>query len=243
MPESSEWVQADQSKWTSPEGSNPATSRSITDISGILSGLELGNVHKHLSLHCDSNIIHFLESHVKKTWLDITGNDPSVQRYVDPVTVRRLQFRVPAASVSDRRSITQMFDDGDIFTGISDTELRERVKQNVLALKVVIPSVESFHENMKFFSLGMKLFVRILLIHRLGEAGWRCSCKAGIYLPCRTSRRHTDGSSPSGNLISQRSWLSRNCFLLLWETFLTYAQSIPVRTEEESSCLRIHCHQ
>ena len=124
---------------------------------GILSGLELGNVHKHLSLHCDSNIIHFLESHIKNTWLDITGNEPSVQRHVDPITVRRLQFRVPAASASDRRLITQMFDDGDIFEGMSDTEMRERVKQNVLALKVVIPSVESFHENMKFFSLGMKI--------------------------------------------------------------------------------------
>lgn len=36
-------------------------------LPGILNGLELGKVHKHLSLHYDSSIIHFLGSHVKET--------------------------------------------------------------------------------------------------------------------------------------------------------------------------------
>lgn len=75
-------------------------------LPSILNGLELGKVHKHLSLHYDSSIIHFLRSHVKETWLDITGKDPNIQQHLDPITVRHLQFRVAASSSSDWWSIT-----------------------------------------------------------------------------------------------------------------------------------------
>ncbi len=114
-------------------------------------------MHKHLSLHYDRNIIHFLKSHVKNTWLDITGNDPGIQQHVDPVTVRRLQFRVPAASSSDRRQISQIFNSRDVFKGILDVKVRDQVKENVLTVKVVILSVKSFHKNIKFLSLRMKI--------------------------------------------------------------------------------------
>lgn len=49
-----------------------------------------------------------------------------------------------------------MFDSGDVF-GELHAEERDWVKGNVLALKVVILSVESFHENMKLFSIGIKI--------------------------------------------------------------------------------------
>lgn len=124
---------------------------------GVLDGLELGNVHKHLGLHCDPYIIQFLGSHIQGIWSKITGGDTTIQQYIRPATVQRLQFRAPSASSSDRRMIVQMFESGDIFGQIADARAREQVKQNVLALKVVIPSVETFHENMKFFSIGMKI--------------------------------------------------------------------------------------
>lgn len=70
-----------------------------------MEGLELGNVHKHLSLYCDARIIHFLDTYISSTWGQIIGNDPRIQQHVDNVTVRRLQFRAPAASRLDRRVI------------------------------------------------------------------------------------------------------------------------------------------
>ncbi|KAJ4248078.1 hypothetical protein NW762_012848 [Fusarium torreyae] len=122
---------------------------------GVTGGLKLGNVHKHLALHIDEQISHYLR-HILSVWKDITGDNPRVNAAVDLETVQCLQFRAPSTSEVDKLAIRRMFTDGTLFRGLKDLDLRDVVRDKVLSVQVIIPSLETFHENMKYISLGAK---------------------------------------------------------------------------------------
>ncbi|CVL13584.1 uncharacterized protein FPRN_06973 [Fusarium proliferatum] len=122
---------------------------------GVTGGLKLGNIHKHLALHIDEEICHYLR-HILSVWKDITGDNPQVNAAVDLETVQCLQFRAPSTSEIDRLAIKRMFTDGTLFRGLKDLDLRDFVRDKVLSVQVIIPSLETFHENMKYISLGAK---------------------------------------------------------------------------------------
>ncbi|KAH7000877.1 hypothetical protein EDB80DRAFT_580501, partial [Ilyonectria destructans] len=56
-----------------------------------------------------------------------------------------------------------MFDQGSVLEGIKDLDLRNRIRQRVLSVQVIIPSVETFHENMKYISIGAKIVRKYLM--------------------------------------------------------------------------------
>lgn len=129
---------------------------------GLWEGLELGNLHKHLALHCTDELVRYLQ-HVHDTWDYITDTDPVVQRCVDINTARRLQSLAPRASTADRDLVCSLLDERRIFSGIDDPLRRSQVRNRLLCLDVVIPSIKSFHENMKLFSTVAKILRTHLL--------------------------------------------------------------------------------
>ncbi|KAG6986388.1 hypothetical protein FOFC_15219 [Fusarium oxysporum] len=129
---------------------------------GVVAGLQFGNIHKHLALHIDENISRFLQ-HILQVWDFITSNDPRINSAVDIQTVRCLQFRAPITSYSDRIAIHRMFNEGLLFEGLKDLDLREQVRKRVLSVQVIIPSMETFHENMKYISIGAKILRKHLM--------------------------------------------------------------------------------
>ncbi|RSL89850.1 hypothetical protein CEP52_014772 [Fusarium oligoseptatum] len=122
---------------------------------GVIGGLQLSNVHKHLALHIDEQISHYLR-HILKVWDDITGDDSRVTIFVDLETVKCLQFRAPSTSDVDRLAIKRMFSDGTLFRELRDLDLRDVVRDRVLSVQGIIPSLQTFHENMKYISMGAK---------------------------------------------------------------------------------------
>ncbi|KAF4331949.1 hypothetical protein FBEOM_14269 [Fusarium beomiforme] len=129
---------------------------------GVVAGLQFGNVHKHLALHIDENISRFLQ-YILHVWNFITNDDPRINSAVDIQTVRSLQFRAPITSYSDRIAIHRMFNEGLLFEGLKDLDLREQVRRRVLSVQVIIPSMETFHENMKYISIGAKILRKYLM--------------------------------------------------------------------------------
>ncbi|TVY67253.1 hypothetical protein Focb16_v009839 [Fusarium oxysporum f. sp. cubense] len=129
---------------------------------GVIAGLQFGNVHKHLALHIDENISRFLK-HILQVWDFITNDEPRINSAVDIQTVRCLQFRAPISSYSDRIAIHRMFNEGLLFEGLKDLDLREQVRRRVLSVQVIIPSMETFHENMKYISIGAKILRKYLM--------------------------------------------------------------------------------
>ncbi|KAK8043718.1 hypothetical protein PG993_006148 [Apiospora rasikravindrae] len=115
----------------------------LLPFTGLWDGLELGNIHKHLALHCDEQIIHFIQ-HIRRSWNHIfQGLEAFLQN--------------PSASQHDRELITKAMADGQLFPLITKVQQRKRLLHNILSLTVVIPSIKTFHENMKYFSIGAKI--------------------------------------------------------------------------------------
>ncbi|KAH0545345.1 hypothetical protein FGG08_000644 [Glutinoglossum americanum] len=161
----------------------------LLDFPGLWDGLELGNIKKHLALHCDEEVVRYLR-HVYDTWNEITLGDPTIQQAVDIRTVQSLQLRAPSVSATDRDYITYEMDNKALFSTIVDSNLREYIKQALLQLHVVIPTIRSFHENLKYFEIG----VRILKAHLLDR-------------PIKTTMYETmygQWSSPGNTLVEVR---------------------------------------
>ncbi|KAK8036649.1 hypothetical protein PG993_008632 [Apiospora rasikravindrae] len=112
----------------------------LLPFTGLWDGLELGNIHKHLALHCDEQIIHFIQ-HIRRSWNHIFQGLEAFRGLVDIQSVRILQFKTPSASQHDRELITKAMADGQLFPLITK----------------MIPSIKTFHENMKYFSIGAKI--------------------------------------------------------------------------------------
>lgn len=133
----------------------------LLPFTGLWDGLRLGNVHKHLALHCDEDIISYLH-HVRDIWNRILGTHDEgahdeAKGLLDVETVQFLQYKSPSTSPDDKKSIREAMGRGELFALVSDRGARDRILQNVLSLQVVIPSIASFHKNMKYFSIGAKI--------------------------------------------------------------------------------------
>ncbi|KAK7954382.1 hypothetical protein PG988_015076 [Apiospora saccharicola] len=128
----------------------------LLPFTGLWDGLELGNIHKHLALHCDEQIIHFFQ-YIRRSWNQIFQGLEAFRGLVDIQSVRILQFKAPSASQYDRELITKAMADGQLFPLITKVQQRKRLLHNILSLTVVIPSIKTFHENMKYFSIGAKI--------------------------------------------------------------------------------------
>lgn len=135
----------------------------LTDYPGLSAGLQLGNVQKHLALHCDEEICNYLQ-HIKDTWSRITLNSPEVRKATDIETVEALQLLAPSCGYRDQETVKELMRSGNIFSRITNSGLRQDIEQQLLDIEVVIPSIETFHGNMRYFSIGM----RILRDHLLG---------------------------------------------------------------------------
>ncbi|KAM7196593.1 Protein of unknown function (DUF3723) domain containing protein, partial [Rhypophila sp. PSN 637] len=127
----------------------------IFQFPGMRKGVQLGNWHKHLALHSHESLERYL-GHILATWRKITANDPRIIRSTDYETVSSLQYLAPAV-LEDREKIRRLLHEGKIFGQIRDPPLRAMIKENIFSVPVIIPSLQTFHENMKYFELGVKI--------------------------------------------------------------------------------------
>ena len=134
----------------------------LLDFPGLWEGLQLGNVRRHLALHFDQAIMRYLER-IFKTWNIITLSDPAVRMSVDIQTVRQLQCRTPRLSIIDRNFIIHGMEHRTLFPKIVDPNLREHVQASLLSLTCIIPTIRSFHENLKLLEIGAKIVKTQLL--------------------------------------------------------------------------------
>lgn len=128
----------------------------LTSYPGLRDGLKLGSIETYLATHCDEEICHYLR-HVNEVWQTITLNNPEIQQATDDETVRALERLAPSASRNDSRTITELMFSRKLFTTISSPIIRDQIQEQLLQIGVVIPSIETFHENMGYLSIGMSI--------------------------------------------------------------------------------------
>ncbi|KAI3322916.1 hypothetical protein HD806DRAFT_536094 [Xylariaceae sp. AK1471] len=128
----------------------------LLPYTGLWDGLQLGNMHKHLALHCPNPIISYFHN-IRDAYNRIFRGAEQFKSLLDVDTVLFLQYKCPSASTDDRKLIEDAMRRRQIFILIPDGKLRSTILTNILSLQVVIPSITSFHHNMKYFSIGAKI--------------------------------------------------------------------------------------
>lgn len=124
----------------------------ILELPGMRLDLRLGNWHKYWALRCDDHVLHHL-NHIVRVWDTITSGVPDAKRYADVDTVKTLQLCIPEADAS---RIGLGMEQNQLFTGVRDMPARDRLLQNISSLgSVVIPSMETFHDNMSYLTIGL----------------------------------------------------------------------------------------
>ncbi|PHH71261.1 hypothetical protein CDD83_5231 [Cordyceps sp. RAO-2017] len=127
-------------------------------FSGLWTGLEIGNWAKHLAAHDDDLIINYW-NHMRSQWTTITEGLESKRHLIDYPSVQRLHRRVPAVCLGDQRQIEADLADtrNPLFPEITTTEDRSRLQRNILSISVMIPSIDTFHDNMRYLTIAAKI--------------------------------------------------------------------------------------
>lgn len=134
----------------------------LLEYGGLIDGLQLGNMHKHFATHCDEQILKYIE-YIQEVWNFITDGNPILKPFVDLKSIRRLERRAPKVCCTDSHYIRLMFADGTLFSQVSNPNWRDGMLRKILSLDVIIPSLETFHHNMIYLSIGMKILRGYLL--------------------------------------------------------------------------------
>ncbi|KAF4342951.1 DUF3723 domain protein [Fusarium beomiforme] len=137
---------------------------------GLWHDIKLGNWAKHLAAHIDEQIVTYWR-HIYRVWNDVifNGVDPSLRQSVDASSARFLQFLAPAWSEKDQEAIRERMKNGTLFCNISNEEDRARLLRNLLAFEGIIPSVLTFHENMRYLTIGAKILEKYIEVKRPTE--------------------------------------------------------------------------
>ncbi|KAJ4034138.1 hypothetical protein NW761_012094 [Fusarium oxysporum] len=144
--------------------------RQVAVFPGLWHDIKLGNWAKHLAAHIDEQIMTYWR-HIYRVWNDVVFNgvDPSLRQCLDASSARFLQFMAPAWSKKDQEAIREKMKNGTLFCNIPSEEDRSKLLRNILAFEGVIPSILTFHENMRYLTVGAKILERYIEVKRPTE--------------------------------------------------------------------------
>jgi hypothetical protein len=132
---------------------------------GVWHALELGNIQRHLATHFYEPIICNWR-HIYNVLNTITLKKQNVRDALDIPTMENLQLRAPSVCVSDYNYISQQMDlpssKSELFCTVDDGE-RTAIKHAILDLEFIIPSLSTFHDNMKYLEIGANIIKTQLL--------------------------------------------------------------------------------
>lgn len=123
---------------------------------GLWDSFQLGNMERHMAIHATDEVLHYLQ-HIYETWDLITLGEPTIQCATDIQTVSKLELLVPAASKADAAVVQELVASGALFPSISEPATRSRIERKILQISVLIPSLKTFHQNMKLLSIGARI--------------------------------------------------------------------------------------
>ena len=142
-----------------------ALDRLARDFPVLLKGLELGKMREHCRKYMGNHIQYYWEG-AYRVWDSITQHSSTVRCALEQKDVEFLESRAPAVSSADRDDIASRMDSGLLLSKCTDLETRTRIKQSLLRLQVVIPTLKSFHKNMTYLQIGIDI-VRDLLCPKI----------------------------------------------------------------------------
>ena len=179
---------------------------------GLWGGLELGNIQRHFASGCDEvtistapngSLLIFLKEWKynlhddRNVWAKIMLRRPDIYQHVSIQDVELLQRRVPGLSKVDRDFVLHAFQRRLLFRDLTDPRIRTQVRNSLLKIRCLIPSIKSMHENMKYLEIGAKIIKKLILGKGLRQS---------IYLECYSSWKYAKSSALILDLEEKKRW-------------------------------------
>ncbi|KAI9773394.1 MAG: hypothetical protein M1840_007609 [Geoglossum simile] len=117
----------------------------LLPIIGLWSSVQLGAMHRILTLRCTEELIEYL-THIRVVWGSILDN-AELLPLVDSNTVSLLQTKFPKHSPQDGMLIKQLMDNRELFPAITEETIRTRILNRLLSLNCMVPSLYTFFED------------------------------------------------------------------------------------------------
>ena len=136
--------------------------RPVARFTGLWDDIQLGNFAKHLAAHSDDAIVSYWK-HINTSWSAIFEGIDALIPALDPETVRKVQYTAPKRCEQDRTYIKTILESRDLFKRIHRPEDRAKLYRNIMTLDTILPSILTFHENMRYLTIGTKIIERYLL--------------------------------------------------------------------------------
>jgi hypothetical protein len=133
---------------------------------------------------------------VKQVWTDIVPR--YCWKYVDEVTVSKLELLAPAISSQDRQRVIDLMDCNMVFSTITDTETRVKIRRKLLSQCRLIPSFRTFFEDQKYLEPCSQI-LRSLLDDSERRPLWR-AFKANYWPPVKLEVQYAEGITYLGDL-------------------------------------------
>lgn len=99
---------------------------------------------------------------ILSVWSTICDGKKELMQLVDSKTVKALESRAPRTSTEDASYVRTAMKSGALFPLIHDTRTREKLKENILSIKWLIPTLYTFCEDSKYLEAiasSMKLLI------------------------------------------------------------------------------------
>ncbi|PNP77885.1 hypothetical protein FNYG_08611 [Fusarium nygamai] len=102
-------------------------------------------------------------NYIYNQWSGYTYGDHALQRDVTPETVKLLEGRAPATSLSDREWIRAVFRAGMVFPSTTNQKQRDDLEKAILRSQGVIPGLRSCQANMLYMGIAAQVMSRLLI--------------------------------------------------------------------------------
>jgi hypothetical protein len=100
--------------------------------------------------------------HILKIWLYIFEDHKELIEFADGESVSILQLRAPGASREDLNYLRKKMQNGELFPAIRDRSQRDMIWKHLSTIDVLIPTIYSLFEDIKFLKPLRKAVVKLL---------------------------------------------------------------------------------
>ncbi|EXL45070.1 hypothetical protein FOCG_13833 [Fusarium oxysporum f. sp. radicis-lycopersici 26381] len=133
---------------------------------GIMDALFLGNICKYSAWGLLKEFQTCL-NYIYNQWSGYTRGDHAIQHDVTPETVKLLEGRAPASSLSDREWIRAVFRAGMVFPSTTNQKQRDDLEKAILRSPGVIPGLRSCQANLLYMGIAAQITLTLLIPNEL----------------------------------------------------------------------------
>ncbi|PWW72664.1 hypothetical protein C7212DRAFT_226220 [Tuber magnatum] len=148
----------------------------------------LGILHWFFALKCDEVLLCYLH-HVHQVWSIISDRKATIAEARDYFTGQSFHLRVPKHSTADMCYITNLMSRGNLLPTVIENSIREQTLQRILQVDLVIPSILTFFEYLKYIE---PLFAAMKRLMGRPESSVFCSFQYSFILRDGPSKLQLD---------------------------------------------------